>query len=276
MELTGIYAGKIRDALKAAVDTRKLAEAWAALHPAGFAKARKPGLGPLRRRANQSIEKALNDVLPDAATEGWALGQQAAIASSTSLLGPAGSVPAVNWGDWTPGDPEAAYQVAGTGLRDLLSSQEVTIKSIASSRLEELSDVLAAHLSSPETERPLLPEEVPPMYSVDSLADALEEVLDNPERAFMVAQTEIARASQEAASWTFQQLGVGMVRVSTAADARVCPVCQAAEDAGAQPIGTYTVPLHPRCRCATVAALPPLTPLPGLPGVAAALMGAGS
>jgi hypothetical protein len=276
MDLTGIYAQRIRDALKAAVDTRKLAEAWTALHPRGAAKALPPALSRFLARARTAIVRALKAVLPDAWTEGWVLGQQSAVASAKAAAvhatGASADLPEVNWGDWTPGDVEAAYQVAGTGLRDLLSSQEVTIKSIAQSRLEELGDILAAHLSSPETERPLLPEPVPPMYSVDSLADSLEGVLDDPERAYMVAQTEIARAQSQAAQWVFRQIGVGMVRVSTAADGRVCLRCQSAEAAGAQPVGTYTVPLHPRCRCATVAALPPLSPLPPLPGVPASLM----
>lgn len=278
MELNRIYAEKLRDALRSAVDTRKLAEAWAALHPKDFAsKALDPALAAFLSRAGQAIRAALAKVLPGAWTEGWALGQQSAIASARSQRAAEATatadLPSVNWGEWAPGDVEAAYQVAGSGLRDLLASQEVTIKSIAGSRLEELGDILAAHLSSPETERPLLPEEVPPMYSVDSLADALEGVLDNPERAYMVAQTEIARASQTAAQWVFQQMGVDQVRVSTAGDRRVCPVCQSAEAAGAQPVGTYTVPLHPRCRCATVAAMPPLS-LSSLPGVAASLTGA--
>jgi hypothetical protein len=271
MELTGIYAQRIREALTAAVDTRKLAQAWAALHPPGVVKALSPALARFLARARQALLAALRKVLPGAWTEGWALGQQSALASAASA-----DLPEVNWGDWEPGDVEAAYQVAGTGLRDLLASQEVHIRSIAATRLEELGDILAAHLSSPETQRPLLPEPVPPVYSVESLAAQLKGVLDNPERAVMVAHTEIARASQQAAQWTFRELGVGLVRVSSAADKRVCARCQAAEDAGAQPVGTYTVPLHPMCRCATVAAQPPSWPLPSLPGVPAALMTAGA
>jgi SPP1 gp7 family putative phage head morphogenesis protein len=271
MELTRIYAGKIRAELKAAVDTRKLAEAWAALYPQGFAaKGLDPVLAQFLARAGQAIMAALRRVLPAAWTEGWALGQQSAIASARSVA--SAGLPEVNWGDWEPGDVEAAYQVAGSGLRDLLASQEVNIKSIAVTELEKLGDLLAGHLSSPETVRPYLPEPVPPMYSVGSLADALEEVLDNPERAELVAHTEIARAQSQAAQWVFRQMGVSEVRVSTAGDRRVCQVCTAAEADGAEPIGTYTVPLHPRCRCATVAVSPPLSD--SLPGVAAALAGA--
>lgn len=271
MELSRIYAGKVRDALKGAVDTRKLAHAWIAMHH-GAVKAIPPALAAFLERAREAITAALRKVLPNAWTEGWALGQQSAVASAASRSVQASAdLPAVNWGDWHPGDPEAAYQVSGSGLRDLLASQEVTIKSITGSRLEELGDILARYISSPETERPLLPEPVPPMYSVDALAQELEGVLDNPERALMVAHTEIARAQSQAAQWVFQQMGVGLVRISTAGDTRVCPRCAAAESAGAQPVGEYTVPLHPMCRCAVVAVSPPLS-LSSLPGVPASLM----
>ena len=241
-----IYAEKIRKALTGAVDARKLAEAWAALHPSDFAaKGITPGMGPFRARANQAIEAALRDVLPDAWAEGWALGQQSAQALILDM-------PEVDWAGWVPGDPDAARQVAGGGLRDLLADQEITIKSIASSRLEELGDILAEYIGSTEAIRPLLPAPVPPMFSVDALAQALKGVLDNPSRAYMVAQSEIARAQGKAAEWSFRQQGLSQEEISTAGDARVCPTCAAAEQAGPQPIGTYSLGLHPLCRCAKI------------------------
>lgn len=277
-----VYEPRVREAFAGAVDTRKLAEAWAALHPRSFAAAKgapDPLAAQFLARAAAALQAALRGVLPDLHAEAWALGQQSALASAraASLHKAAASagLPAVNWAGWTPGDPEAARQVAGSGLRDLLASQDVTIKSIASTRLEELGDVLAQYVGSPESQRPLLPEPVPPMYSVDALAARLRGVLDNPSRALMVAHTEVARAQSQAAQWTFGHVGVGMVAVSSADDQRVCPRCQAAEDAGAQPVGAYTVPLHPMCRCALVAAQPPLAPLPRLPGVPDEAMDAG-
>ncbi len=274
LELAGIYADRLADALRDAVDARQLAEDWVRVHPPAdtVAKSLPPSVTAFLASARQAVEAALRKVLPSAWAEGWVLGQQSAVASAVSAA--SADLPAVNWGEWQPGDVEAAYQVAGAGLRDLLASQEVQIKSIASSRLEELGNILAEHLSSPETERPLLPEPVPPMYSVDSLADALEGVLDNPERAYMVAHAEIARAQGAAGRWVFNYLGVELERISTAGDTRVCPRCDAASKAGAQPVGTYPIPLHPLCRCAPVAASPPLSPLPSLPGVPAALAGA--
>jgi SPP1 gp7 family putative phage head morphogenesis protein len=261
-KLVSIYAGKIRRELKGAVDTRKVAEAWAALHPAAFkslaaadpaehaaAKAIPAALSAFLARFGQAIANALRSVLPDAWTEGWTLGQQSAKALAADLAD-------VDWAGWSPGDVEAAMEVAGPGLRALLAAQDVTIKSIANSRLEELGDVLAEYLSSDVAIRPELPEPLPPQFSVGALADALEDVLDNPSRAEMVAQSEIARAQGSAAEWVFRQMSIAQVQVSTAADARVCPVCEAAEAAGPQPVGTYHLGLHPMCRCALIPVMP--------------------
>jgi hypothetical protein len=43
--------------------------------------------------------------------------------------------------------------------------------------------------------------------------------------------------------------GYNLVRIVTAGDERVCAVCRSAEYAGMVPVGTYSIPLHPRCRC---------------------------
>lgn len=43
--------------------------------------------------------------------------------------------------------------------------------------------------------------------------------------------------------------GVTGERVRTVGDDRVCPECLAAEAAGVLPLGTWTLPLHPACRC---------------------------
>lgn len=263
MELSHLYAGKIRQALKDAIDTRKLAEAWAALHPKDFkatSKALPPDLSAFIARAAAAITAALQRVLGNLWPEAWVLGQQAAQALAADL-------PAADWASWEPGDVEAAFQIAGPGLRDLLASQEVQIKSITSSRLEELGNLLADFISSPVAVRPELPEPLPPQYSVTQLADALEGVLDNPDMAMMVAQTEVARASSAAAQEVYRSMGIGQVEVSTAADRRVCPKCAAAEAAGARPMGTYSVPLHPMCRCALIPVLPVGAGLAALAGV---------
>jgi 8-oxo-dGTP pyrophosphatase MutT (NUDIX family) len=279
LQLAGIYADKVGEALTAAVDTRKLAGQWLAQHPqdsaakaagdaaaagaaAGGAAAGTGGAaGTEAAKAfvasvRQAVQDALRRVLPAAWTEGWALGQQSAKASvlaarAGSPQGARAALAGVDWADWEPGDPEAAARVAGPGLQQLLEDQDVRIKSIADTRLKELGDVLAEHLSSSETGGPVT-------YSVDSLAARLKEVLDNPERAQVVAQTEIARAVSAAAEDTYRDMGVDRVRLSTAGDDRVCPDCAEIAARGPIPVGEVSLPVHPLCRCAWTAALPAL------------------
>lgn len=244
-----MYAPLLAGALSDSIDTQKLAEAWQALHPRQVSKAIDPALAAFLAAAREAILRVLGRILPEAWTEGWALGQQAARAV---LAG----VKAVDWAGWTPGDYAAAEAIAGPGLRQLLSAQGITIQSIASSRLEELSAVLEATLASDEIYRPPLPAPLPPMLSVGDLARQLKDVLDKPERSWLVAQAEIGRAQAEAARVTYAENGVAEVEISTAADAKVCPVCEAAAEVGPHPVGSAPlVLLHPRCRCAELPVL---------------------
>jgi SPP1 gp7 family putative phage head morphogenesis protein len=241
-----MYATQIRGELTGAIDTGALAEAWAALHP-GALKAGGPGERSFLQRALDALSAALQRVLQRLWPEAWVLGQQSAHALSTGSE--------VDWAGWKPGDWEAAAQVAGDGLQRLLDEADVRIKSIAADRVGELADVLAVYIGSDVAHRPPLPEPLPPQHSVGDLADALHDVLDNPSRAELVAVTEIARAQSAAALDTYRQMGVLEEEISTADDARVCPICDAAAAAGPKPIGTYVLPLHPRCRCARVSVL---------------------
>lgn len=243
-----MYATQIREALVAAIDTGKLAAAWQALHPKDVTKAISPAIGAFLKAAREAITRALTAVFKRLYPEGWVLGQQAARALTSGLE--------VDWGTWTPGDYEAAEAIAGPGLRQLLASDGIQIKSITESRIEELADVLEATLRSDEVHRPPLPEPLPPMLSVGDLARQLREVLDNPGRAELVAQAEIGRAQAEAARTVYAETGVTEVEISTAADDKVCPVCEAAEKVGAHPVGVAPmVLLHPRCRCAELPVL---------------------
>jgi hypothetical protein len=243
-----IYAQKIRQALTAAFDVNALAGAWLALHPDGTGDTSGPVLRAFLGRAREAITAALRAVLPDAWTEGWALGQ---VSAETLSAG----VDDVDWAGWTPGDPEAAAAIAGPGLRLLLDQAGIVIRSIAETRLEELSAVLEQTLASNEVERPMN-EPQPQVLSVGDLATRLRGVLDNPSRAELVAQAEIGRAQAEAARVVYAESGVAEVEISTAHDAKVCPVCQAAARVGPHPVGVPPmVLLHNRCRCAELPVL---------------------
>ena len=244
-----VYAGLVREAVSGSIDTEKLAEAWQALHPKDVTKAINPVLSAFLGRAGQAIQRALAPVLTRLTTEAWVLGNRSALAAVDSLAD-------VDWGGWKPGDAAAAEQIAGPGLRQLLAEQGIRIKSIADSRLEELSQVLEDTLRSDEIRRQPGTEPLPPFLSVGDLAGRLRTVLDNPDRAELVAQAEIARAQASAARQVYAETGRTEVEVSSAEDDNVCPVCKAAVKVGAHPLGTEPlVPLHPRCRCAELPVL---------------------
>ena len=251
-----IYARAINDAVKASVDAGKLAEAWQALHPRDVAKAAKamnPVLSAFLAAARDAVVRALMAVLPRAWTEGWVLGQLAANAVVQGLE-------QADWAGWTPGDHKAAEAVAGDGLRQLLAEAGVRISSIADTRLGELAAVLEQTLASDIVYREM-DEPVPVTLSVGSLTRQLESALDNPARAGLVAQTEIARAQSAASMALYRETGTDRVEWSTAMDAKVCPLCDANEAAGswptgeAFPSGAVMPPQHPRCRCALLPAM---------------------
>jgi len=245
------YAPQVRAAVAGSIDTQKLAEAWVALHPSSVSQAAKavpPELRAFLSRAGQAISSALKGVLTRLWTEAWMLGNRSALAA-VDQMDP-------DWGSWTPGDYAAAAQVAGPGLRQLLGEAGIRIRSIADSRLEELSAVLEETLKSDEIRRTPGTAPLPPYLSVGDLAARLKSVLDNPANAELVAQAEIARAQATAARQVYLESGRSEVEISTAEDDEVCAECDAAEKLGAHPVGSPPlVPLHPRCRCAELPVL---------------------
>jgi post-segregation antitoxin (ccd killing protein) len=249
--LVTIYAAEVREAVSGSIDVDKLAAAWVALHPSSVPQAAKalPELRAFLSRASAAIQDALRGVLARLWTEAWVLGNRSALAAVDHLAD-------VDWGGWTPGDYAAAEQIAGPGLRQLLGEAGIRIKSIADSRLEELSLVLEETLRSDEIRRQPGMSPLPPFLSVGDLASRLKSVLDNPDRAELVAQAEIARAQATAARQVYAETGVTEVIVSTAEDSKVCPACDAAAALGPHPLGSPPlVPIHPRCRCAELSVL---------------------
>ena len=182
------------------------------------------------------IERAIGPVLRNLWREAWYLGAH----SARILSGVSGP----DWGDWKPGDPEAAREVeTAAQLQELLETHGVrTIKSIASSRMQALADMIAQAVRDGD--------------SADTLARKLPQILRVPSRANMIAQTEIARAVSAASLAQYRNQGVTKKRWMIAPDERVCPVCHLNEEAGAVerealfPSGDPNPPAHPHCRCA--------------------------
>lgn len=93
---------------------------------------------------------------------------------------------------------------------------------------------------------------------VRSIAKQINEVVDDPDRAHMIAQTECTRAMVKAAHATYVDAGVEHIEFLTADDDLVDDECAANEDQGPIPIGSKfehgMPPVHPRCRCTIIPA----------------------
>lgn len=149
-------------------------------------------------------------------------------------------IPEMDWGSWLPGRPDAAERLlgpdgSGSGLQTLLTESDVMIRSIEDTRLEMLGRTLA--------------EAVDQGLGVSETAQMIEWLLTNPERAEMIAHTEMTRAVNAATMDQLRSEGVNLVEWQTADD-NACPVCQEYEannpyllDEAPQP------PEHPWCGC---------------------------
>lgn len=173
-------------------------------------------------------------------TEGYALGRASAVSVVTGLL---------DWGNWEPGDVDAAALVAdGPGLKRLLEQWGINvIQSISETRMDDLAQQIAQALVDGD--------------SPDTLAHNIEDMLNVPRRARMIAQTELARAVTVATLDTYNETGVERKQWLIAPDESVCLKCRAAEAEGAIPLtqafeatGKDGPPAHPHCRCTTIPA----------------------
>lgn len=255
------WAPVLAAGLAAAVIVHELAEAWLDHGAASDATAKPERIKALRSDAEQwlrqqgvdaKVEDALTDIVRGIHVDGYAIGSAsahaAADASDAGLH--AGSV-AAEMAGWTPGAADVARELVGdlgdgSGLLDMLDKSDGLIRSVAASRLDDLARTLADGVENGSS-----PEE---------LAQAVAGVLSDPSKADLIASTELARASNEAAVWAYRQRGVDRVIWVTCEDDRVCLVCDANEAAGPRPLGENfpsgdsQPPAHPRDRCAVVPA----------------------
>lgn len=255
-ETAAHYAKRLTATLPAAVDPQSIAQQWRqarAFKAAGTRSAADALTWLLELGVSETVSAVLVKVLGDLYAEGMALGGR----SAASLVAAA----AVDWGAWTPGDPQAAKLVLGddglgAGLQQLLDEAGVTVKSMGGNRIDALAQALADALANGD--------------SLDTLAQALRGVLADPSWADMVATTELNRAVSAATLAQYQAAGLGGKQWLSADDGRVCAYCQDNEDQGAIGLddafasGDAAPPGHPRCRCALAPA--DLTPSLALAG----------
>lgn len=250
LETAAIYSSRIRAALTAAVDPERLASQWTAGRRIVKATAGEQATAAAAaylaaQGILDAITSALTTVLGDAYAEGWVIGARSA--GSLLLNG------TLDWGGWTPGDPDAANRVLGAdglgaGLQQMLDDAGIRINSLGQGRFDELAQALALALENGD--------------SSDTLARDLADILDNASWADGVATTEIARAVAAASFDTYRANGIGWADWLDSNDMRVCPSCDDNAANGPYPLDQFpAMPDHPRCRCAPAPAPDPDTGL---------------
>jgi HK97 family phage portal protein len=183
----------------------------------------------------------LGDVLRAIYTDGWRLGIGSALAHLTGRSLPANSLdPAtgIDWSAWQPGNAAAATRAAG--LSELLEQAGIVLKGISDTTLDQIAQALAQGAADGD--------------SVDTIAASLRDLLGDGDRAWLIAQTELARATSAASLDVYAFNGIAGKSWLTF---NPCPLCARNEGIvipldGVFPSGDQAPPGHPRCRCAVV------------------------
>ena len=143
----------------------------------------------------------------------------------------------INWDKWKPGNRAAANLVNPPGgLKRLLDQRKIRIGEMTNTTLNRIGTRLADGLNQGVTKR--------------EMANLLNTVINDSERAIIIASTEMSRAVVQASKDLYTDLGVEMVEWL---NSDPCDECQENLDASPIPIGAEwpngDPPVHPNCMC---------------------------
>jgi len=170
--------------------------------------------------------------------DGWVLGE---VAGKYMLeeIKKAVTGGVIDWDTWKPGNAAASALIKPSGgLQKLLDQRAITIQGVTKTKLDRIGTVLGNALESGIT-----PSDV---------AIMVDQVIDDPQQALAISQTEMSRAVSVASRNVYETSGVEQVEWLVAEG---CEDCQ--ENAEASPIGINEVfpsgdtepPAHPNCMC---------------------------
>ncbi len=184
---------------------------------------------------------ALETLLRQLYAEAFAAGGHAA---GTQIGGTAvtlDGVDSIDWATWEPGNLDAAIMADNGGLAALLDNAGITIQSVEFSLIDQLGNRIADGLLNGDP--------------VDTVADSLGGILDDPARAEMIAHTETARAVDAATMATYAANDLDEYDVILSDDA--CDDCVGEADANPHQVSDGgVVPVHPYCRCSSAPTIP--------------------
>jgi len=234
-------ATSIRKGFNEAFDTDAIVTAWFDSHPD------KDSMTPQGARDwtlahVHAKRKPLELALATTYATGWSLGQATGKGRILAMVANKGvTATSVDWSNWTPGmEPAAALVRPPGGLKRLLDSRKITIADdIIHTKLDRIGTSLARGLEQG--------------YGPRETAKMINEVINDPQHALMIARTETIRALSIANREEYEKANVELVEWVVAEG---CEDCQ--ENADASPIGIGDTfpsgdsepPAHPNCVCA--------------------------
>lgn len=231
------HADKIRAAFQDAFDSDAIAKSFEETHPAGGEITPAMARDWVKIHAHIN-KKALSEALKKAYADGWVFGSDLAkynLANRKTTKAP--KVGVVNWDTWKPGNRGASELLKPKGgLQTLLDNRGVVIDGITNTKLDRIGTVLAKAL-----EQGITPKEV---------SIAVDEVIDDPQQALVIAQTEMSAAVVQSELADYRDSGVEMVEWLVAD-----PCDECAENEDASPISiddswpNGDAPVHPNCMC---------------------------
>ena len=147
--------------------------------------------------------------------------------------------PSVNWNGWKPGDVDLARLLLSDSfvpsLVNLVAQAPALVNQLDNTRAKDLAVVLTNAIKDGLT--------------VQETANAIRDLLANPSRAEVIANTEMNRAINLAAKDHYQMAGVVWVDWVTSGG-NTCDDCLAIESASPYPLDTAPEPPeHPNCGC---------------------------
>ena len=240
VRLAAKNADKIRAAFQVAIDSEQVAQSFAETHPAGGEVT--PAMARDWARIHIVIDKKpLVETLKRLYADGWVTGNTAArYVLAHKLRNKAIEAPrvgVVDWNTWKPGNQAAAELLAPKGgLRTLMDNAAITIDGISNTKLDRIGTVLSRALAEGVTPK--------------QVAVMVDQVVNDPQQALVIAQTEMSRAVVQSELAQYRDSGVEMLEWLVADP---CDECAANEDVSPISIEeswpSGDAPVHPNCMC---------------------------
>lgn len=180
----------------------------------------------------------LQQALANLAAEGYSsaalgLAQDPSLPNALGAASLFGEDPPHAWNTWAPGDIHASQLLDDGGFQELLGS--ISIKGMDDTLLSRMGTALAEGAARGD--------------SVDTIARSLGSIVDDPKRAYTIANTELARAISAASNATY--LANGIRQWNWLLSPGACPLCQDKAAADPHDMGDPYPPAHPHCRCSS-------------------------